>query len=219
MDSIQYRKIFFLCIAAAIANALVSYVLNDLIKVPLYADTIFTVAMCFTAGMFFGILTGAILSPLFFFIIYVYLLNLPAEIALVRNIFVICIIAEVLLVCFFYSKMKTREAAFFEKFRSGQPALHLFIPVAVQLLVLVTLCCITISVLGGIIEFVIRQFSAPWKFSPEDTFKLALLRYDVPILFSAILSRIPINIVDRFIVIFGGYGISLFLRKRLFTRR
>jgi len=35
------------------------------------------------------------------------------------------------------------------------------------------------------------------------------------VLAAAVLSRIPINIVDRFIAIFGGYGISLVLRKRV----
>jgi hypothetical protein len=39
------------------------------------------------------------------------------------------------------------------------------------------------------------------------------LRNNVPVLASAILSRIPINIVDRFIAVFGGYGISLVFRK------
>jgi len=34
------------------------------------------------------------------------------------------------------------------------------------------------------------------------------------VLAAAMLSRIPINIVDRFIAIFGGYGISIVYRKR-----
>jgi hypothetical protein len=46
-------------------------------------------------------------------------------------------------------------------------------------------------------------------------FCAGLLRNNVPFLPTAILSRIPINIADRFIVIFDGYGISLFFRKWL----
>jgi hypothetical protein len=40
----------------------------------------------------------------------------------------------------------------------------------------------------------------------------------MPVLAAAVLSRIPINIVDRFIVVFGGYGISLLYRKWAFDR-
>jgi len=65
------------------------------------------------------------------------------------------------------------------------------------------------------IEFITNQFSVPWKYSPSDIFKLGFLRHNAPVLAAGILSRIPINIVDRFIVIFGGYGISLIFRKWL----
>jgi hypothetical protein len=54
-------------------------------------------------------------------------------------------------------------------------------------------------------------------YSFEDTFELGLLRNNVPVLAAAILSRIPINIVDRFFAIFGGYGLSLLFR-RLITK-
>jgi energy-coupling factor transport system substrate-specific component len=37
----------------------------------------------------------------------------------------------------------------------------------------------------------------------------------MPLLPTTILSHIPINIIDRFIVIFGGFGISLLYRKWL----
>ena len=76
-------------------------------------------------------------------------------------------------------------------------------------MLIVVLDCVVVSVTGGIIDFILTMLSAPKAFYPEDTFKLGLLRNNVPILASAILSRIPINIVDRFFVIFGGYGVSL----------
>jgi hypothetical protein len=78
--------------------------------------------------------------------------------------------------------------------------------------------CIAVSITGGIIDFVLYLNAAPRTFSPEDSFKLGLLRNNVPVLATAILSHIPINIIDRFIAVFGGYGISLLFRKWLFTR-
>lgn len=213
INSMQQRKIIVLCLVSAFANAFICFILNDLLKIPLYADTIFTAAMCFTVGMFAGIITGVVLSPILFFIIYLYILNLSFEVALVRDTFIICIVIEVLLVCFIHSKFKARENVFLEKLAAKQTAFSSFIPIASYLLILVALDCVIISICGGIVEIIIKQFTSNWKISPEDTFKLVLIRYDVPLLFSAILSRIPINIVDRFIVVFGGYGISLLFRK------
>jgi len=70
LNNIQNQKIIILCLVSAFANAAVSYIISGLLNVPLYVDTIFTAAMCFTAGMFSGIITGAVLSPLFFFLVF-----------------------------------------------------------------------------------------------------------------------------------------------------
>jgi hypothetical protein len=91
--------------------------------------------------------------------------------------------------------------------------LNSFTGVATHLLVLVALDCIVVSICGGVIDFILGKLSAPLTYSPEDTFELGLLRNNVPVLVTAILSRIPINIVDRFIAVFGGYGIFLVFRK------
>jgi hypothetical protein len=149
-------------------------------------------------------------------------LGLSVTLSVVRNIYLICIVVEAVLVCLFYSKMKTREVVFFEKISRGNPtskgsppSLNSFIGVGTELLVLVALDCIAVSITGGIIDFVLTLNSAPRTFSPEDTLKMGLLRNNVPVLATAILSRIPINIIDRFIAVFGGYGISILFRKWL----
>jgi hypothetical protein len=79
---------------------------------------------------------------------------------------------------------------------------------------------VTVSVLGGIIDFIYYEILPGIKlhFSPEDTFKMGLLRNPMPILAVDIISRIPVNIVDRFIVIFGGFFISHLVRKAAFLR-
>jgi len=213
MSGVQSRitkiwKILVLCVICAFCNAALSYLVNTLLKIPLYADTIFTVAMCFTAGVFAGILTGALLSPLAFLLVCKYLLGLPYEISLVRNIFTICVLAEIALVCFFHARIKSREEIFLQK-----PSLNSFTGVATHLMVLVALDCIVVSICGGTIDFILGKLSAPLAYSPEDTFELGLLHNNIPLFATAVLSRIPINIVDRFIAVFGGYGISLVLRK------
>ena len=203
-------KITILCFASALGNFLLSYFVSDIFRFPLYLDTVFTVAVCFTAGLVPGILTGVLISPLLSPLAHFFLLKDPIETFWAGRIFTICVLAEIVLVCFFMKKNKAREAAFLAK-----PSLSLFISLAPILLTLAALSCIVVSITGGVIDFVLTQISTPRPYSPEDTFKLGLFRNNIPVLAAAILSRIPINIVDRFIVVFGGFGISLLYRKWL----
>jgi len=205
MNRIKLLKIAVLCVVSAFVNALGSY-LHTKTGIPLYINTVFNAAICFSAGLAAGIITGALLFPIMEFWLNIFLRG--PSLGFSGNVWVICIVAEILLVWFFYKKMKEREAVFLKN-----PDLYTFIGVAVQLLVLAVLDCIVVSVTGGIIDYVLSSFSMPRTFSPEDNLKLGLLRNNVPLLATTILSRIPINIVDRFIVIFGGYGISLLFRK------
>ena len=204
-------KITILCVVSGILNVTISYFVNGVGNIPLYLDTLFTVAMCFSAGLLPGIFT-AILLPVLTTFKYTYLLGLPVETAWWTYLFVLCVLFEVLLVFSFRKKIAPPDAAF-----RKAPSFYAFISLAPLLLVIVALDCIVVSVTGGIIDYVITLLSSPKAFYPEDSFKLGLLRNNVPILASAILSRIPINIVDRFIVIFGGYGVSLLYRKWLNT--
>jgi len=209
MKGVQLWKILVLCIVSAVCNeALLHFVLN-VARLPLYMDTVFTIAMCFSAGLFAGFLTGALFCLCSSFV-SIYILGYSFSNVLTGYFFYICIIVEVWLVCFLHGKMKKKEGIFLEN-----PSLQLFIGFAPLLLGLVALDCIALSITGGIIDFSITSFSMPKFPYPEDTFKLGLLRNNVPLLATAILSRIPINIVDRFIAICGGYGISLLFRKWL----
>ena len=211
-------KILVLCLLSALGNVMLSYAVNGLSGIPLYLDTVFTAAMCFCAGIVPAILAGVLFPPLLTVIKYKYLLDLPVETGLMVNFFSLCVLLEIFLVYFFYKKIKSREDVFLSKIARKEPLLHSFIGVATQLLVLAAIDCIAISIMGGIIDFATSLFSAPRAFYPEDTFKLGLLRNNMPILAANILSRIPINIVDRFIVVFGGYGTSLLYRKWLVAK-
>jgi len=202
-------KIAVLCVVSAIGNILGSY-LHTITGLPLYIDTIFNAAICFSAGLVPALVTATLIFPVMDFLVNRYIRILPVELGIFANIWVICMIVEILLIWLFYKKMKKTEAVFHEN-----PGLNTFIGVAVLLLVLVVLDCVVISVTGGIIDYALTVSSMPRSFSPEDNFKLGLLRNNMPLLAKAVLSRIPINIVDRFIVIFGGYGISLLYRKWL----
>jgi len=204
----RFVVISLLCLVSALCNVILNYFVCHIWHIPLYLDTVFTVALCFSAGLLPGLLNAAFVLPVCFFLLHNYVLPLEPQAGFARYLFTLCVVCEALTVCFFHSKMKRQEAVFFKK-----PSFYSFIGVAAKLLVLAVIDCIVVSVSGGIIDFVITSNSAPRPIFPEDTFKLGLLRNNVPVLATTILSRIPINIVDRFIAVFGGYGISAGYRK------
>ena len=191
-------KLFLLCVLAAGANFLLNTLSVYFIKIPLFLDTVFTAVVSFTAGVFPGIITA--------------LFSFTA--LCIRNgnfdPFILCAIAEVLLIC----GLKPKHPG---KRHPGLPAtvLNSFVSVFARLMVLYIVCTITISVLGGLIDFFYYTVWANPKlyFSAEDTFKMGLLRSGIPVLAMNIFSRIPVNMVDRFIVIFGGYFISRVIGK------
>jgi hypothetical protein len=91
--------------------------------------------------------------------------------------------------------------------------------ILVALLLLSFVMCIAMSILGGLITVLINSFPSPFRGSsspsPERLFKLALLRKDLPPAVIEILSRIPLNIIDRLLSVFGGYGVAVLLRRIL----
>ena len=181
-------KILLLCVLAAGANYVVSTLF---LKVPLFLDTLFSAAICFTVGLWPALLTALLTQVA----TCIRLSSIPPF------LFVLCSIAEMLLIYWLNparSKTSTSLAGTFA-----------------GLLLLYIAACIVISVLGGVIDFTYHGILAHSKlyYSPEDTFKISLSLSETPILAMDIFSRIPVNIVDRFIVIFGGFFISLGLKR------
>ena len=187
-------KITLLCLLAAAANYFLNTLSVHVLRIPLYLDTVFSAAVCFGAGLIPGLIT-ALLSYVFWSI---------WEGGFTP--FVICSIAEVVIVW----RLKPE---------GGLQTKGAFVRISGSLLLLYISACITISVLGGLIDFIYHSVFSVEKFyfSPEDTVKISLLRSGIHTLAMNILSRIPINVVDRFIVIFGGYfiakGLSLCVEK------
>jgi hypothetical protein len=179
-------------------NIFLSIFIKNFLMFPLFLDTVFTAAITFTAGLIPGI-SVAVLSVL-----------IPGIYYKSVNFFVLCSITEVLLICAFKP-----PAPVIPDFAPKEKVIASYAGVAAKLMLLYIFCAIAISVLGGVIDYVSQLFlnRQPYHYSPEDTFKLGLIMNNLPVLAVSILSRIPINIVDRFIVIFGGYFISRGLAK------
>jgi hypothetical protein len=215
-------KVLVLCIASAVGNVLCSTLMSGVLGLSVYLDTVFTVAVTFSFGLLPGFLTGVLLYP-GYDILRNIILNTGADAFWAVNAFVLCSVTEILLVWIFRSRIFPAAGGEPESGAPGKPPRLVpskapfppsFIGFAALLMVLAVLDCILISITGGLVDFVLYELrAAPRGPYPEDIFKLSLFRNEVPVLAAAILSRIPINIVDRFIAIFAGYGISLLYRK------
>jgi len=200
-----FVKLSLLCIFAVGGNLLLGNFCVYFMKFPLFLDTVFNVAVTFAAGLIPGLVTTMLSYSV---------------IAFMNNSFspfILCSIAEVIIVyCLKPAEPKKKQQG--ESLaRSASPEMKInaLVSVFAKLMVLYIACFLAISVLGGIIDFF---FYGIWSnpklyFSAEDAFKIGLLRSGIPLLTMDILSRVPVNIVDRFIVIFGGYFVSRLIVK------
>ena len=197
----QVVKLGLLCIFAAGANYLLNNLSVYIIKTPLYIDTVFTAAVGFAAGFIPGIVTA--------------LLTSAAESVKEGsfNPFFLCSIAEVCIVCIL--KPRNAEGSAPGQLQKKEISVAMVVDIFARLIVLYIVCALAVSVLGGVIDFIYYDvLLMPKKyFSAEDTFKIGLLDSGIPSLAINILSRIPVNVVDRFIVILGGYGVAVLYRK------
>jgi hypothetical protein len=206
-DRTALWKVLLFCVLSAAGNAAFSALVDGVLKLPLYLDTVFSVAVTFAFGLWPGILAGALFYPVTGVLYNIITGAGAGAFRIAGNVFILCTVSEITLVWFFHARI--RRSVF-----PGETSSSSFTSIAAQLMVLAALDCILISIVGGMIDFVLYTLlSAPRGVYPEDIFKLGLYRNNVPLLAAAILSRIPINIVDRFMAVFGGYGISLLYRK------
>ena len=206
-----------LCLAGVVLNIAVNRFFVYYLGLPLFMDTIFTVAVTLIGGPFWGSLCGAlstIIGKTIWFSDWI------------SYLFFLCSIATALItwlfIRFFPSELNlSSEQAKYEKMidtagiggRSGKFAQSMN-RVIVLLLLSFTLC-LAISILGGLISGLILVIN------PSQTGErvLAGLLGDtlsggaVPVFLVEILSRIPVNIIDRLIAAFGGYGAAVVMRR------
>jgi len=184
-----------LCILTVVMNITFSSFVNFL-RLPLFLDTLFTAALTFTVGLVPGLI-AAIITWLSMCIYYGGF-----------NLFIFCSIAEVILIYLLKPEKKGKP-----EFIPKEKIIIYYTGIAAKLMLLYIASALTISVLGGIIDYISLFFVEEHLAlsSVVDTFKLGLIIHNIPIIAVNVLARIPINIVDRFIVIFGGYIISRIL--------
>jgi hypothetical protein len=126
--------------------------------------------------------------------------------------FIICSIAEVCLI-----HLLKPACAITLKGLNDEKTLAVNISVLARLMLLYIAAGVAISILGGLADYIFFTVLPNPKghISAEDIYKAGLRQNRFPVPVMNILSRIPVNLVDRFIVIFGGYFISRAVGKLL----
>jgi hypothetical protein len=183
------------CLAGAAANIALNYLFINVLRTPLYLDTVFNAAVTFS----FGLVPGLITAMLTTVIQGIWHGSFP--------IFFLCSFAEVALI---WLLNPLRRRNFGEKIPMVY-AVYIFS----RLMLMYIICALAVSVIGGLVDLLYHDTFGNQKtyISAEDMYKSSLVKSEISLLVKNILSRFPVNVVDRAIVIFGGFFVFLGAKK------
>jgi len=204
-----------LCLSGVLLNMIIYRLFNTL-GIPLYMDTVATIAVTFTGGLLCGVLCGALTNIIAHSIIFW---------SWGDYLFTLCNIATAYitwLFCrFFPNQMNLSKPALTTspeevKFPVSQKSGRLSgaMDRIVILILLSSALCFAMSVLGGIITTIIITVNQPLieRSDLPGILSATMFGQNVPLILKEILSRIPINSIDRLISAFAGYTIALGIR-------
>ena len=189
-------KKFICCPLAILLNMIVAYIFYDKLRLPLFLDTIFTVAITF----YFGLIPGLFVALCYnaFNALTLVARGFPFDPFSV--LFGICG-AIIVFVTWFLSRKR-------EEFdiSPGITMLHLV------LIAMISSFCVVIS--SGIIDFVRYSLTdIPDRMAPVKEYTDSFLRQNFSLFASCILGQIPVSVTDRLITTFAGYGVYKIMLK------
>lgn len=193
---ISLWKIAIFILLAGLFDGLFAYVVVEMFHIPLFLDTIGLLTITFTFGGIPGLLT-ALASQFFLEWIGGYL-NIWIY------IYVFCSFAAVGVVCIFKNSI--------EKARSK-------LTVVIILFICSLVMCFAVSLTGGIINVIGDIFEDTHGGNIQtDYFKISLFKMSFSSFAANVLSRVPVNIIDRPISTYAAFGCSILI-KRLLNRK
>jgi len=190
------------CIAGALLNMIVYRIFITIMGLPLYLDTIFTISVTLVCGPLWGVLTGA-LTNVHSFTVYGWEYYL----------FALCNVAAAI-VTWLFMRLFTRELdlrmnvvfAELPLYQTGSRRLSAVMDRVIVLTLLAFALCIVMSILGGCISVFIGFFRVT---AVNPAAVQTMFHRNIPMLLNEILSRVPINIIDRLISSFAAFGVAL----------
>lgn len=195
MQMKRILKLALFCIIGGILDILCEKLCSKVLHLPIFFDTTFCVALTLYGGIFCGLLTALVFQIGHF-------------------IFWDPSVSYIFLLYFFCSACISLTVWLYKKYvidRHAKTIPFLF----AELLILSLITCFVASITGGIISvFCANIVGATNEFSSPVDFMLLMFRARITSpLAAAIITRIPINIIDRIITIFAGWGVFLLLKK------
>lgn len=157
-------------------NVLLSLLFPRLLGLPIYLDSVFTVAVTLFAGLLPGLATA-----FFYSLVSGLLLQYDGF----QVLFSLCGMATALLTWLIAGRGKKEPSVF-------------------DLSILALLATVANSVIGGIISIALHGGRGQ---APGDPLVAGMIMQGIPAQFAAILTRIPLNLIDLTIAAFVGYGL------------
>ena len=213
------RKIIIMpvvCLLGIILNIILTRFCIFYAGIPLYLDTVFTITVTLSCGLVWGMICGALTNILCHTIF-----GWGWE----PYLFTICNIATAFITWLFYRKFNTElllNSDNFSVFTLNLPEqksiqLKKTINLIIILIFLSFTLCIAMSILGGLIATIILSINSTYTEGDgiSSILSSTMFSQNVSVLPREILSRIPINIIDRLISVFAGYAAAYFLHRTL----
>ena len=174
----------------------------SMMGLPLYLDTIFTITVTLLYGPLWGSITGALTN-----------INSITAYGLEYYLFALCNVAAALITWFFI-RLFPRELDLrmnvvyttLPMYQAGSSRLSALMDRVIVLTLLSFALCLAISILGGSISVFIGFFKAA---AVNPAAVPTMFNSNVPMLLKEIMSRIPINIIDRLFSSFAAFGAAL----------
>ena len=167
----------------------ISYLCSQVLQLPLFMDMIFVFAASFF-GLFCGVLTS---------LGYYVLWTLVMHYSFIHMLYVICCLTGTLLTWIFVTRRKDYEES-----------LSLWI----RLVLLFFVSTVIISLEGSFIySFFIIGTDSPPEITTVMFLTYTLVMQNLGVQLSAFLARLPVNLLDKAIAVFGGFGVYICVNR------
>ncbi|MCR5219331.1 MAG: hypothetical protein K6D58_11745 [Treponema sp.] len=178
------------CAVAEFLNFLSVFIFYETLHLPLFMDTIFTVAVVFYAGLVPGLIVAAGYNIFDSFIAVLYGYPFSAF----TMLFSLCGIS-IAFITWLFARNKS-------EFKISPAITFLYL----LLIVFITSFC-SVFISGIIDYYKYMYFNLPDMVAPVKNFTMSFLSQKFSLFASCILGQVPVSFSDRFITTFAGFGV------------
>ena len=206
------------CLIGVLLNYAAMYFFCMWLNIPLFLDTIFTISITFLYGPLWGAITGGLYN--------IFCHTLIDMSNWMGYLFALCSIATALITHLFVRlfsvelSLSSRQTALSVLPQKSQ-RLNAIMGKIIVLILLSFALCLAMSILGGsIAAFIIHRTPLLTidNVTASGVFAPTLIPDNMPLVLSEILARIPINIIDRLVSVFLGFGFALIVQRFILRR-